>query len=261
MPVFLFEKFYSLKRISLLRISYIINSFFGLNLSVFSLFIFTFVVDLFIGTYGDNSLSYIFSFLFLGIILSRDGFSNIYLPLKLLGGQLIISFFLSAKVTVIGFLFSYILTIIFSLFFPIWFITFWFPYSTLVKISQLLLKFFDGAVFFFHDIAIYSGVYYVDWYILIGVILMSLKLRYKIKMYLLLLLMFFYSPQVINLPTMKQFNNKYNSSSSKKIRVNNYKITKTKTDSRSYRIYFNDGWRCSFKLHNGFYDKKCWCRD
>ena len=62
--------FYSIKRICSIRAIQIISKIFKININIFYVFIFWFFIDYLFGTYQQSPLSWIYSFLFLGIILS-----------------------------------------------------------------------------------------------------------------------------------------------------------------------------------------------
>lgn len=95
--------------------------------SLFLIFLISFIWDFLIGTYQLSPLSFSYSFLFLGIILSYCDRPKLFLPLALYGGQIIAQYLSPFPLTTTGFFWNFALTSIFGLFYPIFFITYWFP--------------------------------------------------------------------------------------------------------------------------------------
>lgn len=180
--------FYSLKRIIYFHL---INTFLK-NSRL--LFLFTFLLDIILGGYYLSPLSFIFSFLFWGIIIFHKK-SKIDLVMKLFFAQLIISYFFHSEINILALIINPLITSIFSFVFPVLSINFW-----------LLPEFsFDSAILFFfktlsHFLLWSSSTFsFLDF--LPSSLFLALPFIYHFKpKYALILSLCFISPLNINPP-------------------------------------------------------------
>ncbi len=108
-------KYYSLKRIALMKIFSIL---FNRKLSIYSLFLLTFFLDFTLGSFSLSPLSFSYSYIFLGSLLSFGKF-NIKVIVSLLTSQFIIALFFATQVNILGSLIGFFITSIFTLTFPL----------------------------------------------------------------------------------------------------------------------------------------------
>ena len=245
LPLFL-PGFWAIKRICLLRI---LKLFFT-RLSWFSVFLIAFTLDFFWGTFDQSPLSFCFSFLFLGLIFSLEGKDGGSLPLVLFTGQILISFFWQSLLNPFGIFIGQLISLIFSFLFPFFFIAFWVPYKFLL----FPLDLFTYMVIVGAKISKDFPSFYITFDILILFFIMSASIRLKIKVYLIILFICFYPPNLFNLPP-KYFH--------KKRRYDFYLveeragINSIKRTRRGYKIKYNSGYTCSYSLFNTFWQKSC----
>lgn len=145
----LFEGFYSIKRIGLLKAAILYCRFNKISLSSFQVFLLVFLGDFLLGTFHDSPLSFIYSFLFLGLIFASLKGPKILMLIHLFLGQILISYFQESALYPLGFFFGFLLTSVFSFLFPLFLLTFIF--SPLVETSwseRIMLQFLDGLLFF-----------------------------------------------------------------------------------------------------------------
>ncbi|MBL7663918.1 MAG: hypothetical protein JNM93_02205 [Bacteriovoracaceae bacterium] len=98
-------------------------------------FLLTFIIDMGLGNFYQNSLSFIFSFLFLGIII----FSRKQLFIYLFLGNILVNFFLQQNTNLLTLFVNFPISLIVSLAFPILALNYFFPY----------FDYLDGACHFF----------------------------------------------------------------------------------------------------------------
>ena len=133
-PFFL-VKFYSLKRIAFLKILTIL---FGKKVSIFRLFCLTFLWDFFFGSYEKSPLSFTYSFIFLGVLLSFNKM-NWRMVLALITAQMMLAMSMEQNINLAGSLLGFMITALFSLFFPILMFSFSFFPLIGIHISELLM--------------------------------------------------------------------------------------------------------------------------
>ncbi|MBF0363281.1 MAG: ComEC/Rec2 family competence protein [Oligoflexia bacterium] len=194
--VFLIPETYPLKRLALFYlITVIANKYFNYK-NYFYLFLITNFIDIALGTFTYSPGSFTYSYLFLGIILSMQNIRpKILLPLALLGGQIIVIFFQEDKLTFIGFIFNFILSVIFEFGYPILFLTFW---SNLYFIVEWLLSSYLKLIEISASISATFGHYYPTIPILFLVLVISLKIAIKFKKIATLLLLLIHSENIYN---------------------------------------------------------------
>ncbi|HLE12032.1 MAG: hypothetical protein A2504_06015 [Bdellovibrionales bacterium RIFOXYD12_FULL_39_22] len=181
-PFFL-DGLYSMKRVALYRLFSLSFKVARLKdkISPFSLFLITFLIDFFIGTYRYSPLSFAYSFLFLGIIFSFIHKNKLLLPIALLGGQIIIAYFQEISLPFLGFIFGFILTSLFSLFFPLWFIYFFLPWIVPAKIISISLGLYLNLVSFSANLAKSIGEFNITIPLMILVVVLTMKIDQRIK--------------------------------------------------------------------------------
>lgn len=143
---YFFTSFHSIKRILLMRTT---KEWLKKH-DIFQIFLISFIWDFFLGTYKLSPLSFSYSFIFLGIILSFVNSPKIYLPLALFGGQIITQFLSPYPLTTTGFFWNFLLTSLFGVLYPFFFLSYWFPNFPLI---EGLLDFFYSIVIFLSNIA------------------------------------------------------------------------------------------------------------
>ncbi len=256
-PFFL-DGLYSMKRVALYRIIKITNDTLlkdkiKLHRTPFVLFLITFFLDFFIGTYSYSPLSFVYSFLFLGIIFSFINKNKLALPFALLGGQIIISYFQNSSLPVLGFVFGFLLTSFFSLLFPLWFIYFFIPWPILTNLVSITLKLYFYLVNISAQLSLFFGNYYSTIPLILLVILLSMKIDMKIKTAFFLLTILITSDQITNLSNRDILvSKKYQN-----INLEKEKITKIKNTVRGIRVTTIDQKLCLVKLYNNFQRTDC----
>lgn len=248
-PLFL-SGFFCLKRMGVWRV---LLTLFPLgNLTSFFL---TFGGDYLFGSFSLEPLSFIYSFLFFGILLSLNGRAKILIPIALLFGQALVAFYLSAPFSILGLLLGMILTAIFAPLFPIFFLTLFFP--ILGSLSLPLLKFYLELIVNSYALIQNSSYIFssIPLLLLIPLTFLPFKFQKKIPLILLLLL---HSNPLPNLP-WKDLTKKESIHSRYAIMPPIGNVTKSRIVGRSIYVSFNDDGkgRCTFRLLNGFYEKRC----
>ncbi len=191
------NQFYSLKRISILRISSM--TFRGLKYKIdfFHIFLLSFLFDFIFGTYSKNPMSYAFSFLFLGSLLSNTRLSSV--ALSFFSANLLLTIFFPIKVSLIGFFLGFFLTSIFSLLFPFLFISYWLSSLIYLNLSYPFLYIIQFLSNFFYQLSLYSSNLEID---LIGLIFILIY-SFNRKLRFLLLALSLSSPRIYNVPTSR----------------------------------------------------------
>lgn len=113
------EGFYSIKRISALKIAHLMAKKMGIKISPFTLFLVVFLIDFFVGTYRDSPLSFSYSFLFLGLIFATFKEAKITMIASLMLGQVLVGYLNSTEIYPLGFVLGFMATSAFSLVFPL----------------------------------------------------------------------------------------------------------------------------------------------
>ena len=136
-PFFL-TGFYSLKRIALLKI---LSTFISRRISFFWIFQLTFIIDFLRGSYFESPLSFTYSYLFLGILISQGKFS-FQLMLALFTGQILLSFSQQQSINLLGPMLGMGVTTLFTFFFPLLLISLLFIPFIGTIISEFLMSSF-----------------------------------------------------------------------------------------------------------------------
>lgn len=197
-PFALLPSFYAAKRISLLRLLTLWKTLLPWKIPFFALFLSAFLLDILLGGYFASPGSWVYSFLFLGILFSCDKFPGILVPFALWGGQILVSYFQQTPLTLIGFFLGFILTAIFTPFFPIYFAYFWTSPWLPAGWGEFFIKFYLKLVLISAKLAQSSGNYFSSLTLVLLIIVVALRLPYKFKMGSVALLLFFHSTPILN---------------------------------------------------------------
>ena len=188
------NQLYSLKRISLLRISNLSLRPFKVKIDFFYLFIATFIFDFFFGTFNASPLSFTFSFLFIGVLLSTEKSS--FILISFFVANLLISFFFHQNINILGFFLGFFITMIFSFLFPMIFLSYWPSSFVGIDLTSPFLFIIKSLVSISAKLANYSPDIEID---LIGLILIFL-FSLKRKTLLLALAITLSSCRIYNIP-------------------------------------------------------------
>lgn len=148
--------FYSLQRVILFKF---FKQFKFLRKMEYA-FIATFLFDYLFGNYQNSPLSFTFSFLFFGIIVSeitRTPYPKLTLPL--LGGQIIIASYFDYEINFLASIIGIYLTGIFSALFPVFFLDYFLSKLTDYSFSTTILK---ALIFAIEKAATISETYFIS---------------------------------------------------------------------------------------------------
>mgnify|MGYP001128907536 CR=1 FL=1 len=174
------SQFYSLKRISILRISNLILKKAHIKVDIFYVFLISFLLDFIFGTYKYSPISFTFSFLFLGSLLSTPKLSS--MALSFFTANLLLTIFLPTTVSFSGFFLGFLLTSIFSFLFPFYFLSYWMSSLIQIDLAFPFLYIIKHISDLFFNLSSYSFNFEIDILGLICIFLFSKvrKLRYLI---------------------------------------------------------------------------------
>lgn len=192
---YFFTPFHSIKRILLMKVTAVWLD----QRDIFKVFIISFLWDFFLGTYSISPLSYAYSFLFLGIIISFQNRPKLYLPIALFGGQIMTQFFTDIPLTTTGFIWNFALTSLFSFLYPFFFIIFLFPK---IPYSENLIHFFYQAVSFSSNTAVSIGSFMATFNLVILTLYLSIGGR---KSLIIGLLLIFCSEPLLNIKRQPRY--------------------------------------------------------
>ena len=223
------SQFYSLKRISVLRISNLIFKYLNFKLDFFYIFSISFFLDFIFGTYSSSPMSFTFSFLFLGSLLSTARFSSI--ALSFLSANLILTLFLHIEVSLIGFFLGFLLTSIFSLIFPFVFISYWVSSFVLIDLTHPFLYIVKNLAHFFYNLSKYSPLLEIDLVGLFFILIYSSNRKLRFLIFSIILS----SSRIYNIPTDRVKQRVSNSSPLHKVWRIDKGIERSRSDSQSCR--------------------------
>jgi len=146
------EGFYSIKRILLMLVlSSTLGIYLKIKLNFRHLFFIAFGIDFFISlTYLQSPLSFVFSFLFLGSLLTVEESKWFRIPLVFLCAQLLVCTIQQQTFYLLTPWLGTFLTFTFSFIFPILFLNFWL-FDFLTPISTYLVTTYDSFVFYLSE--------------------------------------------------------------------------------------------------------------
>lgn len=208
LPFFILPTFYAAKRISLLRLISLWKTVLPFEIPFFALFLLAFALDFFLGGYAASPGSFVYSFLFIGILFSCDKSPGLFIPFALLGGQVIVSYFQETPLTLIGFLLGFFLTTLFTPFFPIYFFYFWTSSFFPASWGEFFIKCYWKLVLYSAQLAQSSGQYFVSLPLILLVIVLSLRLPYRLKVLIIALCFSLQSQPLLNARKAKDLRSK-----------------------------------------------------
>ncbi len=173
----------SLERIFSLKLFYLFLK--NLNCSITSVFLIAMICNLLTGNFETSTLSFVFSFLFLGSVISGENIKEISLNLYI--SNLLISYFFIGTVNFIAPIFGIIISSIFTFLYPFLFLNFW--------IGKMLLGYHNDFIMdLFHQSV--KSLYLLsttlpDIELSLGIIFIILLSRSNKKAFLLLILICF----------------------------------------------------------------------
>lgn len=227
--------FAALKRMILIKINQkLINTETGFILGI--------LLDMLFGSFQENTLSFTFSFLFLGIIYS--GRNAIGLVFWFFLGQVFIAYFQNLHMSPLILIFSPILNLVFGFIMPFLFVLSIPLWGWQLKCGILLLKYSQHLV----DMCFFLISKFPTFEINIFTLFIFLTLVCK-KWKLLILSLFFLSTELNPHPN-KNFTVSKTEFSPKGA------IIKTIYKERHVTVYFKDG-KCRMRLANGYWWENC----
>jgi competence protein ComEC len=189
------NQLYSLKRISIMRLGSISLRAFNIKFDFFYIFMASFIFDFFFGTFKHSPLSYSFSFLFIGSLLTTK--KTQFIPISFLTANLLISFFFYQSVNLLGFILGFGITAIFSLLFPFIFLGYWPSAIIKVDLTAPFINILESLVFISSKLASYSPSFEID---IIGLILI-IFFSFKRNASLLIVILLLSSTRIYNIPS------------------------------------------------------------
>ena len=240
----------SLKRIAFLRIGLLFEKIYLKKENLYWVFIITFFIDGIFGTYKNSPLSFTYSFLFIGTILSAEKkpYSSLILPL--FGAHIIISYFQLTHLYPMGFLLGFLLTTLFTFTFPVLLIIYFLNIEWLEFIVEGLL---DVIIFSskFHNL---FGSFDSSLAFIFFVLVLSTKWKLKESKILWTLVLLLHSGPILNLPKRKYSKKSFYNLKPDREKENIKKIKRTKS---GYKVNYYDGLICYYKINNHFLEKNC----
>ncbi len=243
------QEMHSLKRIALLGLILRNAKFKGNRPSLFISFIATFFIAYIFGSYHQSPLSFIYSFLFLGVICASEGKPKYSIPIALFGAQLIVAYHQLSPIYWTNIILSPILTAIFSLMFPLLFlgnfISFTWPFM------ESLLKGYLWLVKMAEHISVPFGTVSPSIYMIGMMLLLLTAQKWSHRALLVSLCLFLHSESLYNLPA------------SSILRVSGGKATsygvikEIKRTRRGFAVKYQNGKRCYPKLFKDGYYETC----
>lgn len=187
---------YSIHRVALYKILQLFNK---KNIHQYYIFIATFIVDFFWGNFENSPKSFLYSFLFFGLIttLSKINFFKVFIVILL--GQLFLSAYFHTSFQPPYFLYGFIYTSIFSIIFPIFVIFYLFPINIF---SPLIIFLFNIFSFILNNIPDFTFSINASMLSLfLSVIFLNLRNRYSRLLIIVIVTLF--SCDLLNFPSRK----------------------------------------------------------
>ena len=202
LPFFILpSSFSAAKRISLLRLLSLWKTLCPWDFPFFYIFLGGFFLDFLLGGFRNSPGSFVYSFLFLGILFSADQIPKLFLPFALLGGQIMVSFFQQTPLTPLGFLLGFSLTTLFTPFFPIYFGYFWTCSFFPATWGEYFVKIYLDLVLLAAKLAEETGYYYASLPLILLIIVLTLRLPSRVKVLLVALFFALQSQPILNAKT------------------------------------------------------------
>ncbi|MBP5297313.1 MAG: hypothetical protein J6Y94_08300 [Bacteriovoracaceae bacterium] len=200
--------YYAIKRICLLKITYLIISPFK-RPDYFWFFLIIMGLDLAAGTFQAAPLSFAYSFLFLGIIIATHHQAPCQQAAALLGGQIIAGFFSLQNVPLAGHFIGQIITVLFSFSFPVLLVGFWGNYFFDWRWIQWPLHWFKELVTASGQLALHLGSFYPSLNILAALAVLLLPRGHWPKWLILTFLLVLHSDPCFNQSRLKAWQEQY----------------------------------------------------
>jgi hypothetical protein len=175
---FLFTGFYSFKRMIWIKW---LSQYLDIRLA----FVVVFSVDLLWGSFFTSQLSHIYSFCFLGIILSSSTKNSLALSIEMMCMQGILTFYMGGQIYLLTFLCNFILIPLFALFFPISIISYFLNITIIKLILTAMFSFLTQLLYLI--VKIIPSIHVSSLLAIIFVIYL-LRLRSRVLILTLLLL-------------------------------------------------------------------------
>ncbi len=191
-------------------------------------------LDFLFGTFRFSYLSFTYSFLFLGIVLTTTEFPFYKRLLLLFGGVFIVSFFSDSPILLGAIFCNFLLTLIFTLIFPISFILYWISFVPVIHLNEFLIKTFNSLVNLSFNTLYPLGLTYSSIFMVILFFSTTLKRCYRIFKTSLLLVLIFNST-LLNF-SYDPFNSNY-FKNSQFIKTKNYNLQKSDLIKTFYTDY------------------------
>jgi hypothetical protein len=204
-------------------------------------FITALLIDILFGTFQNNTLSFTYSFLFLGIIYS--GLEGLGLIFWFFFAQILLAYFQGDHISFFLLVFSPMLNLIFSLIMPILFIISFPLWSWQIDLGILLLNFFQYLVDIFALITTFLPSIEVHSFTLLALLCFLLK---KFKMMIYILFLFSHN---LNLETGTN-------PSQPRYYFQPTEVKKVFHSNKDLVVYFKNG-KCRYKLMRGYWWESC----
>lgn len=164
---------YSAKRVALLRQLLIFKR--KIKISLYPLFLMMMFLDFILGNYRASALSYVYSGVFLGAILSCENRAKWQIPFMLFCCQIFLSYFSTGTFYFFGSIVGLLLTPLFSLVFPIIFLLYWI--APLHGTLETIISYCWSGCEFLGQLALKSGGVSIPFYLLYFLPLFFLPIR------------------------------------------------------------------------------------
>lgn len=233
--------FYSLKRISTLRITNILLKKLKFKIDFYYIFLISFLIDFIFGTYTHNPMSYAFSFLFLGSLLSNTKLSSI--ALSFFSANLFLTIFFHSKVSLLGFFLGFLLTSIFSILFPFLFLFYWLSSLVQYNLSFPFLWVINYSSSLFYTLSAFSPSVSIDVVGLFFIFIYAKTRKFRFIIFAIILS----GEGIYNIPSKRV---------GMKTKDNNQIITNWKNDNKVERGRNND-FKCARKILTAGHQIRC----
>lgn len=171
--------FYSLKRMAGLRLLFFLPTK-NKRVKWFYFFI-VFAADYFWGSYSHSPLSLVFSFMFLGVLISSASFRDLFWGLLL--GQVVCCLVGQEQLSLIGVVIGLFLSSLFTLLFPIILLS----YITVPSITFTLVQKWHWLLILFEKIAVPWGITPPSCFLLFALMALYMKRKFLFLVFLLIL--------------------------------------------------------------------------
>jgi competence protein ComEC len=240
--------FWAMKRIGLLKFTFLILKLKEKHISPFGIFLMVFALDFSWGTYSASPLSFSLSFLFLGLIFSSLGEGKLVFVLHLLLGQLVAGFFFGQPLFLLGFILGILMTGLFTLIYP--FIFFCFTSAPWLSTSWLepLLDLYLQLILVLDEVTLSISEGFLVEFSTIAIVISYILTRKKFLMFLIV----FNASATFNLPDSHQSPPWYYQ------KLDLKKPTEISRRKKGYRLKTHDSRLCLVKLYGvGLWHEYC----